>query len=241
MKKTSELYRGKSKTVYCTEEKDFLIIHFRDDISANNGLKFQNFAGKGSINNAINHFVMTKLQDNGIKCHLENKISDNELLVKKLIMLPIECVLRNRAAGSLIKRIDIKEGIVLNPPIFEIFLKNDMKNDPMINHSYCETFGWVSKKHLITMKSITYKINDILNKLFNDISIILVDFKLEFGLLNNEIVLGDEFSPDTARLWDIKNMDKLDKDLFRKNPTNSSGVIQAYELVASRLSNYFIK
>ncbi|MXP50846.1 phosphoribosylaminoimidazolesuccinocarboxamide synthase [Pantoea sp. SoEX] len=236
MQKKSEIYRGKSKTVYCTEKKDFLIINFRDDISANNGMTIQKFDGKGKINNKINYFIMTTLQNNGIKSHIEKQISDSEILVKNLKMIPIECVLRNRSAGSLVKRINIKEGIILNPPIFEMFLKSDIVNDPMINESYCETFGWANKHHIMTMKYLTHKINNILNKLFHDIGIILVDFKIEFGLFNNEIILGDEFSPDVARLWDITNMRKLDKDIFRQN---STGIIQAYELVANRLGITF--
>ncbi|PPI88251.1 phosphoribosylaminoimidazolesuccinocarboxamide synthase [Candidatus Pantoea edessiphila] len=236
MEKKSELYRGKSKNVYCTEKKDLLIIHFRDDISANNGLKIKQFFGKGIINNKINCFIMNFLQNNGISTHIEKLISDNQVLVKKLKMIPIECVLRNIASGSLVKRLDIKEGMVLNPPIFEIFFKNDIKNDPMINDSHCETFNWVNKENFIKMKLLTYKINDILKKLFIDINIILVDFKLEFGLINNTIILGDEFSPDVARLWDKENMKKMDKDLFRED---SIGLIKSYKSIANRLGIKF--
>jgi len=139
---------------------------------------------------------------------------------------------RNRAAGSLVKRLGIEEGLVLNPPLFDLFLKDDAKHDPMVNESYCETFGWVSKENLARMQELTYKANDVLKKLFDDAGLILVDFKLEFGLFKGEVVLGDEFSPDGSRLWDKETLDKMDKDRFRQS---LGGLIEAYEAVAHRL------
>ncbi|PPI86692.1 phosphoribosylaminoimidazolesuccinocarboxamide synthase [Candidatus Pantoea edessiphila] len=236
MQKQSELYRGKSKTVYHTEKKDYLIIKFRDEISANNGIKVKQLSRKGTLNNKINYFIMTKLQENGIPTHIEELISKNEVLVKNLKMIPVEFVLRNLAEGSLVKRLNIQKGTILNPPIFELFLKNDVQCDPMINESYCETFGWINKNTLIDIHMITLKINKVLSKLFSDIGIILVDFKLEFGMIDNQIVLGDEFSPDTARLWNKENMEKMDKDLFRED---SGEIIQAYESVGYRLGIEF--
>lgn len=147
-------------------------------------------------------------------------------------MVPVECVVRNRAAGSLVKRLGIEEGIELNPPLFDLFLKNDAMHDPMVNESYCETFGWVSKENLARMKELTYKANDVLKKLFDDAGLILVDFKLEFGLYKGEVVLGDEFSPDGSRLWDKETLEKMDKDRFRQS---LGGLIEAYEAVARRL------
>ena len=163
---------------------------------------------------------------------MEALLSDNEALVKKLEMVPVECVIRNRAAGSLVKRLGVEEGMLLSPPLFDLFLKDDAKHDPMVNESYCETFGWVSKANLARMQELTYKANEVLSKLFDDAGLILVDFKLEFGLFNGEVTLGDEFSPDGARLWDKETMDKMDKDRFRQS---LGGVVEAYEAVAQRL------
>lgn len=232
MQKRAELYRGKAKTVYNTDDANLLILLFRDDTSAFDGQRIEQLDGKGMINNKFNHFIMTKLQEAGIPTHIEYLLSDNEVLVKKLDMIPIECVIRNRAAGSLVRRLDIVEGLQLTPPLFEMFLKNDSLHDPMVNESYCRTFGWVSDEHLNRIKSISYKINDILFTLFDDAGLILVDYKLEFGLFKGEITLGDEFSPDGCRLWDKNTLNKMDKDRFRQK---LGGVIDAYREVATRL------
>jgi len=232
MQKKAELYRGKAKTVYSTENPDLLVLEFRNDTSALDGERIEQFDRKGMINNKFNYFIMTKLQEAGIPTQMEALLSDNEALVKKLDMVPVECVVRNRAAGSLVKRLGVEEGIILNPPLFDLFLKNDAKHDPMINESYCETFGWVNKENLAKMRELTYKANDVLSKLFLDAGMILVDFKLEFGLFKGEVVLGDEFSPDGARLWDKDTLNKMDKDRYRQS---LGGLIEAYEEVANRL------
>ncbi|SFN12625.1 phosphoribosylaminoimidazole-succinocarboxamide synthase [Izhakiella capsodis] len=232
MQKQAELYRGKAKTVYSTDNPDLLILEFRNDTSAGDGARIEQFERKGKVNNRFNYFIMKKLEQAGIPTQIEALLSDNEALVKKLEMVPVECVMRNRAAGSLVKRLGVEEGIELDPPLFDLFLKNDTMHDPMINESYCETFGWVSKAHLARMRELTYKANEVLLRLFDDAGLILVDFKLEFGLFNGEVVLGDEFSPDGARLWDKQTMDKMDKDRFRQS---LGGVIEAYEEVARRL------
>ncbi|BAE74999.1 phosphoribosylaminoimidazole-succinocarboxamide synthase [Sodalis glossinidius str. 'morsitans'] len=232
MQKLAELYRGKAKTVYTTEDPDLLILTFRNDTSALDGQRIEQFDRKGMINNNFNYFIMTKLAEAGIPTQIVRLLSDNEMLVKKLAMVPVECVVRNRAAGSLVKRLGVEEGLVLDPPLFDLFLKNDAMHDPMINESYCTTFGWVSEPHLARMKQLTYQANDVLSKIFDDAGLILVDFKLEFGLFNGEIVLGDEFSPDGSRLWDKTTLDKMDKDRFRQN---LGGVIEAYEEVAKRI------
>ncbi len=148
MQKHAELYRGKAKTVYTTDNPDLLILEFRNDTSALDGERIEQFDRKGMVNNKFNHFIMGKLEAAGIPTQMERLLSDTEILVKKLDMVPVECVIRNRAAGSLVKRLGVEEGMVLNPPIFDLFLKNDAKHDPMINESYCETFGWVSRKIL---------------------------------------------------------------------------------------------
>ncbi|HBZ7487201.1 TPA: phosphoribosylaminoimidazolesuccinocarboxamide synthase, partial [Klebsiella pneumoniae] len=211
MQKHAELYRGKAKTVYTTDNPDLLILEFRNDTSALDGERIEQFDRKGMVNNKFNHFIMGKLEAAGIPTQMERLLSDTEILVKKLDMVPVECVIRNRAAGSLVKRLGVEEGMVLNPPIFDLFLKNDAKHDPMINESYCETFGWVSRENLAEMKRLSYIANDVLSRLFDDAGLILVDFKLEFGLYKGQVVLGDEFSPDGSRLWDKETLDKMDK------------------------------
>ncbi|ATZ12209.1 phosphoribosylaminoimidazolesuccinocarboxamide synthase [Erwinia amylovora] len=232
MQKKAELYRGKAKTVYSTENPDLLVLEFRNDTSALDGERIEQFDRKGMINNKFNHFIMTKLQEAGIPTQMEALLSDNEALVKNLDMVPVECVIRNRAAGSLVKRLGVEEGMILNPPLFDLFLKDDAKHDPMVNESYCETFGWVSKANLARMQELTFQANDVLSKLFADAGLILVDFKLEFGLFKGEVVLGDEFSPDGARLWDKDTLNKMDKDRYRQS---LGGLIEAYEEVANRL------
>ncbi|MGJ7382691.1 phosphoribosylaminoimidazolesuccinocarboxamide synthase [Morganella morganii] len=232
MQKHAELYRGKAKTVYTTDNPDPLILEFRNDTSALDGERIEQFDRKGMVNNKFNHFIMGKLEAAGIPTQMERLLSDTEILVKKLDMVPVECVIRNRAAGSLVKRLGVEEGMVLNPPIFDLFLKNDAKHDPMINESYCETFGWVSRENLAEMKRLSYIANDVLSRLFDDAGLILVDFKLEFGLYKGQVVLGDEFSPDGSRLWDKETLDKMDKDRFRQS---LGGLIEAYEEVARRL------
>lgn len=232
MQKHAELYRGKAKTVYTTDNPDLLILEFRNDTSALDGERIEQFDRKGMVNNKFNHFIMGKLEAAGIPTQMERLLSDTEILVKKLDMVPVECVIRNRAAGSLVKRLGVEEGMVLNPPIFDLFLKNDAKHDPMINESYCETFGWVSRENLAEMKRLSYIANDVLSHLFDDAGLILVDFKLEFGLYKGQVVLGDEFSPDGSRLWDKETLDKMDKDRFRQS---LGGLIEAYEEVARRL------
>jgi len=232
VQKLSEVYRGKAKTVYATENPDFLVLEFRNDTSALDGKRIEQFYRKGIINNQFNHFIMLKLEEAGIPTQLERLISENELLVKKLDMFPLESVIRNRAAGSLAKRLALQEGLLLDPPIYDLFLKNDSLHDPIVTQSYCETFGWASTAHLVKIKELSYKVNDVLSPLFDNADLILVDFKLEFGLFKGEVILGDEFSPDGCRIWDKTTLNKLDKDRFRQN---LGGLIEAYEEVAKRI------
>ncbi len=232
MKKLAELYRGKAKTVYTTENPDLLVLEFRNDTSAFDGLRIEQLERKGRVNNKFNYFIMNKLREAGIPTQVETLLSDTEVIVKKLDMVPVECVVRNRAAGSLVKRLGVEEGKVLNPPTFELFLKNDALHDPMVNESYCKTFGWATDEQLSTMKALSFKINSILTDLFDKSGFILVDYKLEFGLFKGEITLGDEFSPDGCRLWEKETLKKMDKDRFRQG---LGGVIEAYEEVATRI------
>ena len=232
MEKRTELYRGKAKSVYTTDDPHRLILLFRNDTSAFDGKRIEQLERKGMVNNRFNAFIMQKLEAAGIPTQFEKLLSDTECLVKKLDMVPVECVVRNYASGSLIKRLGIEEGKELVPPTFELFLKDDAKGDPFINASHVVTFGWASAEQLQRMQELTFKVNDILKQLFDDAGLLLVDFKLEFGLFNGEVVLGDEFSPDGSRLWDKETGKKMDKDRFRQG---LGGVIEAYEEVAQRL------
>lgn len=230
--KTTELYRGKAKTVYHTTDADKLILHFRNDTSAFDGERIEQLARKGMVNNKFNFFIMQKLEQAGIPTQVEALLADDEVLVKKLAMIPVECVVRNFAAGSLVKRLGVEEGMALTPPTFELFLKNDALHDPMINESHVVSFGWATAEQLAEMKRLTLRVNEVLSTLFDDAGMLLVDFKLEFGVFNGQIVLGDEFSPDGCRLWDKASRKKLDKDRFRQG---LGGVVEAYEEVAQRL------
>lgn len=232
MKKIAELYRGKAKTVYTTEDPNLLILEFRDDTSAFDGQRIEQLARKGKVNNKFNYFIMNKLKEAGIPTQVEQLLTDNEILVKKLTMIPVECVVRNRAAGSLVRRLGVTEGMILNPPTFELFLKNDALHDPMVNEYHCQSFGWATKSQLDQMKEYSFKINAVLTDIFDQAGLILVDFKLEFGLFGGEILLGDEFSPDGCRLWEKTTLKKMDKDRFRQG---LGGVIEAYEEVARRI------
>ena len=232
MEKRQELYAGKAKSVFRTDDPDKMVLVFRDDTSAFDGKRIEQLDRKGMVNNKFNAFIMTKLQEAGIPTHFEKLLSDTESLVKCLDMMPIECVVRNVAAGSLCRRLGVEEGVTLTPPTFELFLKNDALGDPMINESHVESFGWAKADDLAKAKELTFKVNDVLKAIFAKGGMILVDSKLEFGLYKGEVVLGDEFSPDGCRLWDANTKEKLDKDRFRQG---LGGVIEAYEDVGRRI------
>lgn len=232
MEKKAELYRGKAKSVYTTDDPSRLILLFRNDTSAFDGEKVEQLDRKGMVNNKFNHFIMTKLEEAGVPTQMDRLLSDNEALVKKLDMVPVECVVRNVAAGSICRRLGVQEGLDLNPPTFEFFLKNDALHDPMINEFHIRSFGWATDEQVVRMKELTFKVNDVLKKMFDDAGLILVDYKLEFGVFEGQVVLGDEFSPDGCRLWDKATRQKLDKDRFRQG---LGGVVEAYEEVAGRL------
>lgn len=236
MEKRDLLYTGKAKSVYSTDSADHLVIVFRDDTSAFNGQKLEQLARKGRVNNTFNTFIMEKLAAAGIATHLEKMLSPTEALVKRLQMIPLECVIRNYAAGSLCKRLGVEEGTPLNPPTFELFLKNDALGDPMVNEYHARSFGWATDEQLEQMKALSFQVNSVLSGLFDAGNMILVDFKLEFGLFHGQIVLGDEFSPDGCRLWDKETRKKLDKDRFRQG---LGGVVEAYEEVGHRLGIQF--
>ena len=232
MQKQKLLYKGKAKSVYETDDNDFVILHFRDDTSALDGKRIEQLARKGVVNNRFNAFIMQKLSEAGIETHLEKQLSDDEVLVKRMDMVPVECVMRNFAAGSLVRRLGLEEGCALNPPTFELFYKDDALGDPMVNESLSVTLGWATEAQLAKMRELTYRVNEVLTALFDAGDLILIDFKLEFGVYHDRIVLGDEFSPDGCRIWDKTTKKKLDKDRFRQS---LGDVIEGYEEVARRI------
>ena len=232
MKKIKEITKGKAKSMFTTESDDHLVMHFSDDTSAFDGKKKEALLGKGAVNNQFNAFIMDHLKTNGVETHLVEVIDSTDSLVYKLDMFPIECVIRNRASGSICKRLGTEDGLILKSPLFEFFLKDDELGDPLINDEHIISFGWADIKQINEMKIQTYKINEILSKLFLDSGLILVDFKVEFGIFKDKIILADEFTPDGCRLWDTKTLKKMDKDRFRQG---LGGVVESYHQVAERL------
>ncbi|MFZ5654820.1 MAG: phosphoribosylaminoimidazolesuccinocarboxamide synthase [Pseudomonadota bacterium] len=232
MQKGQELYAGKAKSVYGTDDPELLVLVFRDDTSAFDGKKRQQLARKGKVNNRFNAFVMERLAAAGIPTHFERLLDDSECLVKRLQMLPLECVVRNLAAGSLCRRYGVEEGRVLSPPTFEFFLKSDPLGDPMVNEFHIRSLGWAEAWQVERMQELSFRVNDILTPLFAAAGLLLVDYKLEFGMFRGELLLGDEVTPDGCRVWDAKTREKLDKDRFRQD---LGQVVESYELVGRRL------
>ena len=236
MEKRQELYRGKAKTVYATDEPRHLVMYYRDDVSAFDGAKLAKLDGKGETNNRINAFVMGRLAQAGIRTHFVRLLNERESLVKAMKMVPVECVVRNVCAGSMAKRYGIEEGTRLPEPIFEFFLKSDALHDPLVNDDHIRVLGWASVDEIAQMKSLTHRVNAVLKPLFADAGIDLVDYKLEFGHPLDDpsgpLVLGDEFTPDGCRLWDARTGEKLDKDRFRRD---LGGVIEHYREVGRRI------
>ncbi|ASP39471.1 phosphoribosylaminoimidazolesuccinocarboxamide synthase [Bacterioplanes sanyensis] len=236
MEKRELLYSGKAKSVYTTDDNDFMVLEFRNDTSAFDGKKVEQLDNKGLVNNKFNAFIMQSLEDAGIPTHFERLLSDTESVVKRLDMIPLECVVRNVAAGSLCRRLGVEEGIELMPPTFELFLKNDELGDPMVNEFHARSFGWAEEAHIERMKELTFQVNSVLKDLFAQGGMLLVDYKLEFGLFRGEVVLGDEFSPDGCRLWDADTREKLDKDRFRQG---LGSVVESYMEVGRRIGVTF--
>jgi phosphoribosylaminoimidazole-succinocarboxamide synthase len=238
MNKGKKLYEGKAKIIYETKDKNFVIQHFKDDATAFNNLKKSSVEGKGVLNNRISEHIFINLSQCGIKTHLIKRLNMREQLIKKAEIFPIEFIVRNIATGSLTKRLGIPEGTVLEKPLLEYCLKKDELSDPIISKEHIYTFGWATEDEIKIIDKMTLRINDLLVGLFRGIGIKLVDFKIEYGITWNkdlekkEIVLADEISPDTCRLWDSKTEKKLDKDRFRKDLGN---IIQGYQEVARRL------
>ena len=236
MNKGKLLYSGKTKSIYKTDDPQLLIMAFRDDATAFNAQKKATLSGKGRINNLINAHLSTHLSNAGIPTHFVRQLTRNESIVKALTMIPVECVMRNFTAGttssSLCTRFGFNEGIKLDPPIFEFFYKDDRHGDPFINESHIQTFQWATRDEINQMKTLTLRVNELLKPLFLSKGILLVDYKLEFGRFQGDIYLGDEFTPDGCRLWDVETLEKFDKDRFRRDLGH---VVKAYQEVAHRL------
>ena len=236
MNKGKKLYERKAKILYETKEKGLAIQHFKDDATAFNNQKKANVEGKGVLNNRISEHILQNLNQIGIKTHLVKRLNMREQLVKLVEIIPIEVIIRNIATGSLTKRLGIADGTVLEKPLLEFSYKNDELGDPLVAKEHILAFNWATKDELGSIEEMTFRINDFMSGMFRGVGIKLVDFKLEFGRLweqdKKEVILADEISPDTCRLWDVKSERKLDKDRFRKDLGN---IIQAYQEVARRL------
>lgn len=232
MNKVTMLYEGKAKRVYSTEDQDLYIMEFKDDATAFNGEKKGTIEQKGVMNNAISESLYKILMEKGIPTHFVEKLNDRDTLVKAVTILPLEVLVRNVAAGSLSKRLGLEEGTALSKTIIEFCYKNDDLGDPMINEDHIEIMNLATPEQVTVIREYSLKINEILTALFMDKGIRLIDFKLEFGVHKGEVILADEISPDTCRLWDAKTNEKLDKDRFRRNLGN---IEEAYQEILSRL------
>ncbi len=233
-KKLHQIYEGKAKTLFATDDENLLIQYFKDDATAFNNLKKDVISEKGLLNNAISEFIMLEIAKNNIPTHFVKKLNSREQLVKKATIIPLEVIVRNIAAGSMAKRLGIEEGLKLTAPVFEICYKKDELGDPLINDDHAiNVLQVITKSQLDEIKNYTLKINEILQKLFLAAKIKLVDFKIEFGFdADEKIMLADEISPDSCRLWDVETLEKLDKDRFRRD---LGGLVDAYKEVAKRL------
>jgi phosphoribosylaminoimidazole-succinocarboxamide synthase len=232
MKKTTQLYEGKAKKVFLTDDADLVIQEFKDDATAFNNKKKGSITEKGVVNNAISCKLFTLLESQGIHTHFVEKLSDREMLCRYLDIIKVEVVVRNIAAGSLVKRYGFNEGTVLEKPIVEFYLKNDDLDDPLMNEAHAVALGVATFEELDFLKNRAEAINALLKTFFVERKLKLVDFKLEFGRNNNEILLGDEISPDTCRFWDLETDEKMDKDRFR---FDLGGVEDAYSEVQRRV------
>ena len=232
MEKKEQLYEGKAKKVYVTDDPDTYIVSYKDDATAFNGLKKGTILGKGVSNNRMSNMLFAMLEKKGIPTHLVKELNDRETAVKKVEIVPLEVIVRNIAAGSFSKRFGVEEGRVLSCPTLEFCLKDDALGDPMINTSHILALDVATQEEIDRISELTMKINEELKAFFLTVGIELVDFKIEFGRYHGQIILADEISPDTCRLWDVKTHDKLDKDRFRRD---LGGVEEAYQEVMHRL------
>ena len=233
MKKLQQIYEGKAKKVFATDDPDVVLVDYKDDATAFNGLKKGTITGKGVINNRVTNFLMQMLEKNGIPTHYIEEISDRETLVKKVDIVPLEVIVRNIAAGSLSKRLGVPEGTKLKKTVIEYCYKNDDLGDPMVNEYHIAAMGWATEEEVKLIAGYSLKINKLLSSFLKQSNIELIDFKLEFGKTSDgTIVLADEISPDTCRFWDSKTHEKLDKDRSRRD---LCGVEDAYQEILKRL------
>lgn len=232
MEKLDLLYEGKAKKVYTTENPDVLIVDYKDDATAFNGEKKGTITGKGVINNRMSNYVFKKLEEEGVPTHYIEELSDRETAVKRVEIVPLEVIIRNVAAGSFSKRLGVPEGTVFTEPTVEFSYKNDELGDPLINDYFARALDLATWEEIETIKKYAFKVNDVLKAFFLEAGIKLIDFKIEFGRYHGQIILADETSPDTCRLWDVNTNEKLDKDRFRRDMGN---VEEAYQEVFRRL------
>ena len=232
MEKKEQLYEGKAKKVFATDDPDLVIVSYKDDATAFNGLKKGTIEGKGVINNKMTNYMFGLLEKEGVPTHLVKELSDRETLVKRVEIVQLEVIIRNVAAGSFSKRMGVEEGKALLTPILEYSYKNDDLGDPLINDYYALALGIATKEELDTIAKYAFKVNEFMLKYFKEIGIDLIDFKIEFGRFKGQILLADEISPDTCRFWDSKTHEKLDKDRFRRD---MGGVEDAYKEIRRRI------
>lgn len=233
MTKTKQLYEGKAKKVWATDDENIVIVDYKDDATAFNGIKKGTIAGKGVVNNKMSNYLMQLLEKHGVPTHFVKELSDRETAVKKVTIVPLEVIIRNRAAGSICKRLGLEEGMDFVCPSIEFSYKDDELGDPLINGYHAVSCGFATREEVERIKELAFKVNDVLKEYFATIGVELIDFKLEFGkTADGTIVLADEISPDTCRFWDIKTHEKLDKDRFRRD---LGGVEEAYEEMMKRV------
>lgn len=233
MEKTEQLYEGKAKKVWATDDPEIVIVDYKDDATAFNGLKKGTIAGKGVVNNKMSNYLMQILEKKGVPTHFVKELSDRETAVKKVTIVPLEVIIRNRAAGSICKRLGLEEGMNFVCPSIEFSYKDDDLGDPLINGYHAVSCGFATQEDIDTIKKYAFKVNEVLKEYFLSIGVELIDFKLEFGKTSDgTIVLADEISPDTCRFWDSKTREKLDKDRFRRD---LGGVEDAYAEMMKRV------
>ena len=233
IEKTTQLYEGKAKKVYSTNDPNYVIVSYKDDATALDGLKKGTITGKGVINNKMSNYLCSILEEKGIPTHFVEELNDRETLVKKVSIVPLEVIIRNISAGSFAKRFGVEEGIVFDEPTIEFSYKNDDLGDPLMNAYHAVALKAATREEIETIKSMAFKVNEVMKQYFDSLNVILVDFKLEFGkTADGKIVLADEISPDTCRLWDKTTKEKLDKDRFRRD---LGGVEEAYQEIMKRV------
>ena len=233
MDKKEQLYEGKAKKVFATDDPNLVIVDYKDDATAFNGLKKGSIAGKGVINNVMSNHMFQLLEKQGVPTHFVEQLSERETLVKKVSIVPLEVIIRNISAGSFAKRFGVEEGIVFDEPTIEFSYKNDDLGDPLMNAYHAVALKAATREEIETIKSMAFKVNEVMKQYFDSLNVILVDFKLEFGkTADGKIVLADEISPDTCRLWDKTTKEKLDKDRFRRD---LGGVEEAYQEIMKRV------